>query len=337
METGKTTLAKAIKFSNNSEELEKLQSYFSEELPKININPSFSKILVFNEDFVNQIVFVEDEVIENSFEVFLKTPDYDAKKLQLDLHLQKLRDILDNDTEIIKLKEDLDKINSKFKRTSSGKLSNTGTMKSLLSKQNLYNIPLELDAYRPFFNNKDVNISWIDWKNKGEVFDIENNCPYCSEQFDMPKHIQQKEIFKKTYKKADAQNLKEVLELLQELEPYLYHDKYVDLMKYVKTDTAEDIIKAIIGKLTTEFELLLTRFEAINEFGKKRIAMADISNLEEQIIAMEFPQSLFEMFGGTKLDEIFDRINDKVRELKAEALSLKKEMGELKGLVSGDS
>ena len=194
--TGKTTLAKAIQFANNSDELSKLQSYFSDEISKVTITPTFNKILVFNEDFVNQVVFVEDEVIENSFEVFLKTPDYDAKKLQLDSHLQTLKNVLQNDSEIIKLQNDLAKINQKFKRTPKGKLSNTGAMKSLLSKQNLYNIPSELDEYRPFLDNTDINISWIDWKNKGEAFDIEDNCPYCSEKFDIPKHTKQKEIFK---------------------------------------------------------------------------------------------------------------------------------------------
>lgn len=39
------------------------------------------------------------------------------------------------------------------------------------------------------------------------------------------------------------------------------------------------------------------------------------------------------MFGGTKIDDIFDRINDKVYELKTEVAKLKREMGELKGLV----
>ena len=94
--TGKTSLAKAIQFANNSDELLKLQSYFSDELSKVTITPVFNKILVFNEDFVNQVVFVEDEVIENSFEVFLKTPDYDVKKLQLDSHLQTLKNVLQN-------------------------------------------------------------------------------------------------------------------------------------------------------------------------------------------------------------------------------------------------
>ena len=331
--TGKTSLAKAIQFANNSDELLKLQSYFSDELSKVTITPVFNKILVFNEDFVNQVVFVEYEVIENSFEVFLKTPDYDVKKLQLDSHLQTLKNVLQNDSEIIKLQNDLAKLNQKFKRTSKGKLSTTGAMKSLLSKQNLYNIPSELDAYRPFLDNTDINISWIDWKNKGEAFDIEDNCPYCSEKFDIPKHTKQKQVFKNTYKKADSQNLKEVLELLQELEPYLNDDKFVELMKYIKTDTATDVITAIIEKLTTEFDLLIARFQLINEFGNRKIAIADISNLEQQINSMEFPKSLFEMFGGTKIDDIFDRINDKVYELKTEVAKLKREMGELKGLV----
>lgn len=331
--TGKTTLAKAIKFSNENEKLQLLQSYFSKDPASVTVTPTFQNILVFNEDFVNQVVFIQDEVIEKSFEVFLKTPDYDMKKQQLDMHLQALREVLYEDPEIVALKDALIMINQKFKRTSTGKLSNTGAMKSLMSKQNLYNIPVELESYRPFIDNADINISWIDWKNKGDVFDIVDSCPYCSEKFDIPKHTKQKEVFKSTYTKADSQNLKEVLELLQDLQAYLKNDKYDELIKYVKTDTAEDVIKAIVEKLTTEFDLLISRFSAISEFGKKQIAIADISNLEQQISTMEFPKSLFEIFGGEKLDSIFNKINDKVATLKVEATILKKEMGELKGLV----
>ena len=50
-------------------------------------------------------------------------------------------------------------------------MSTTGVLKSLLSKQNLYNIPTELESYRPFIENADNNIAWIDWVNKGDEFD----------------------------------------------------------------------------------------------------------------------------------------------------------------------
>lgn len=331
--TGKTTLARAIKFSNQDNKLQMLKSYYSDEPAKVNITPSVSNVLVFDEDFVNQVVFIQDEVIENSFEVFLKTPNYDECKKNLDAHLEALRSILYEDIEIIDFKEVLLNISKMFKRTATGKLSKTGAMKSLLSKQNLYNIPQELEVYRPFFDNSDINIPWIEWKNKGENFEVTDNCPYCSEKLNSSEHAKRSEIFKQTYTKADSQNLKEVLDLLQKLQPYLKEDKYGELITYVKTDTEGDIISAVVEKLTIEFNLLISRFDSISEFGKRNIMIADISNLEDQIAALEFPQGLFEMFGGEKLDGVLGRINDKILVLKKEATILKTEMGRLKGLL----
>lgn len=330
--TGKTTIANAIKYSVEEDKLQDLQSYYSTDKASIEVSPKFNKILVFNEEFINQVVFVEDEVIENSFEVFLKTPDYEAKKRQLDEHLKILREIVVEDSEIVDLKNKLMTINGKFSRTSTGKLSTTGVLKSLLSKQNLYNIPTELESYRPFIENADNNIAWIDWVNKGDAFDNIDCCPYCSEGL-KENHIQKKEIFKKTYKKKDSQNLKEILELVQELKEFISDEKYNDLIKYIKSETPDDVIKTIVGKLTTELDLLISRFDAISDFGRKNIAMADISDIEQQISHMEIPVDLFEIFRGEKLLNIFSRINEKVVQLKGEVSSLKKEMGELKGLL----
>lgn len=330
--TGKTTIANAIKYSVEEDKLQDLQSYYSIDKASIEVSPKFNKILVFNEEFINQVVFVEDEVIENSFEVFLKTSDYEAKKGQLDEHLKILREIVVEDSEIVDLKNKLMTINGKFSRTSTGKLSTTGVLKSLLSKQNLYNIPTELESYRPFIENTDNNIAWIDWVNKGDAFDNIDCCPYCSEGL-KENHIQKKEIFKKTYKKKDSQNLKEILELVQELKEFISDEKYNELIKYIKSDTPDDVIKTIIGKLTTELDLLISRFDAISDFGRKNIAMADISDVEQQILHMEIPVDLFGIFRGEKLLNIFSRINEKVVQLKGEVSSLKKEMGALKGLL----
>lgn len=330
--TGKTTISRAIQYSRTNQ-LQDLKSYFTEKPAKITMSPEFSNVLVFDEEFVNQVVFKEDEVIENSFEIFLKTPNYDIKKTQLDEHLHSLKKIMEEDEEIAELKENLDKINSKFKRTSTGKISNTGAMKSLLSKQNLYNIPEELNDYKAFFENKDINIPWIDWKNKGDSYDVGDNCPYCSDKLDMPKHTKRKEVFKKTYTKLDSQNLKDVLELLESLQLYINKSKFKELIEFVKSDTPDDIIKAIVEKLITEFDLMISRFNAIKEFGARKVAITDISKLEQQVAGMEFPKALFEIFGGEKIDLIFDKINNNVSTLKSEIALLKREMGELKAVV----
>ncbi|MBQ2882895.1 MAG: AAA family ATPase [Alphaproteobacteria bacterium] len=330
--TGKTTIAKAIKYSLEKDKLPLLQSYYSQDPATIDVTPHFSKILVFNEEFISQVVFVEDEVIENSFEVFLKTPNYEEKKRLLDEHLKALREIVVEEQEIVDLKNKLIAINGKFGRTATGKLSNTGALKSLLSKQNIYNIPVELESYRPFIENTENNIAWIDWVNKGDAFDSRECCPYCSETL-QETHVQKRDVFKKTYTKKDSQNLKEVLELIQELQDYMSEEKYKEIVGYIKSDTPDDVIKMVVEKLTSELDLLISRFNTISDFGRRNIMMADISAVEQQILHMEIPSALFEIFGGEKINSIFTRINDKVIQFKGEVASLKREMGELKGLL----
>lgn len=75
-------------------------------------------------------------------------------------------------------------------------------------------------------------------------------------------------------------------------------EKYNDLIKYIKSETPDDVIKMIVGKLTTELDLLISRFDAISDFGRKNIAMADISDIEQQISHMEIPVDIFEIFRG---------------------------------------
>lgn len=331
--TGKTTIAKAVEASNNPEKLQELKSYFAEDSASITIDPPFEKVLVFNEEFVEQVVFKEDEVIENSFEVFLKTPTYDNKKEQVDQHLKSLHQIMEKDSDIIELQGLLEEIRGKFKRTATGKLNRSGTMKSLLTKQNLYNVPNELEVYKDFFANKNINIQWIDWKNKGDTYDIEDRCPYCSEKMNRIEHDRRKDIFQKNYTKTDSQNLKEILDLLESLKVYIKPSEYTTLISYVKNDTPEDIIEKIMSELLGEFDLILSRFIAIEEFGNRKIAINDIAKLDKQVASMIFPQELFHIFGGEKVEGVFDRINSKVNELQSEVEVLKQEMGTLKGIM----
>ena len=330
--TGKTTIAKALKLHDN--DLQELKSYFSSEPASVSIQPQFNKIIVFDEDFVNQIVFKEDEVIGNSFEVFLKSPNYDLKKELIESKLSELHKISTSDQEIIEIKQILEKVNGKFKWTNSGNISKTGTFKSLLSKQNIYNIPEELSGYKTFFNNTDINISWIEWKNRGDDYDIGEMCPYCTENINRQAHNKRKEIFKSTYSKTDSQNLKEMLDILESLKDYINNEKYITLISYIKEDTTEDVITTIIKKLLLEVRLLLNRFYAIEDFGRRRLAIADISKIEKGINEMSIPEDMFEIFLSEKSKNIFKKVNNRVNKLKKEIKFLQSELGSLKGIIN---
>jgi hypothetical protein len=54
---------------------------------------------------------------------------------------------------------------------------------SIKSEKNIFNIPKELNKYALFLSDKEKNILWSDWKNKGKTYDYGEICPYCAEKF----------------------------------------------------------------------------------------------------------------------------------------------------------
>ncbi len=330
--TGKTTLAQAIQLSQ-SNNFDELQSYLTDNPAEVTLSEPLNKILVFDENFVNQIVFNDKEVINNTFEVFLKTDTYDEKKKQVDSHLEKLHKILSDEVNIGEFRELLLRIFQKFSLSNSGAPKQTGTYRSILAKTNLFCIPTELEDFREFIEDKTNAIQWIDWKKNGDKYDNKSRCPYCSEHINRTEQDKKKEAFSKAYNKSEAQNLSEILSLFDELKPYLVPDEYDKLIKYVKEDTAKEVVEALITKLLSEISFLIKLFNSIEEFGNRRIAIADINSLDEDIKKMSIPVDIFTVFGGSDIEAIWNPINDAVSHLEVEIGILKKELGDLKGVM----
>ena len=78
--TGKSTIAKAIRLSAAEGDLSSLKTFGENLPPACQCLPPIPKVLVFDEDFVSTIVFRESEVIQNAFEVFIKTSQYEEKQ-----------------------------------------------------------------------------------------------------------------------------------------------------------------------------------------------------------------------------------------------------------------
>jgi len=88
--TGKSTIAEAIRRSSMNEDLSDLKAFDSDANPECTLSEPVAKVLLFNERFVNNIVFQESEVIQNSFEVFIKTPDYEERQESINDRLKKI-------------------------------------------------------------------------------------------------------------------------------------------------------------------------------------------------------------------------------------------------------
>lgn len=329
--TGKSTISKGLKIKHTGN-LSELQSFYSDEMPEIEVDSEIGEVLVFDEEFVNQIVFVDDEVIGNSFEVFLKTDNYEDTKKRLEERVGRIHKILVSDEQIIRLRQLVNSVNSKFSTTATGALAARGMLKSIINRQSAV-IPDELCQYETFIKNKDINIPWIDWKGKGDQFDIADKCPYCAELIDREQQDIKKDVFKNTYSKSDAQNLADMLGFLEDLQDYLNEEKYSTLVRCVKENVDSERIKMLFTSLCNEFGMILDRYNRIDEFGRRKIIIADIGELDKTIELMRFPVEDFAFFTSDEVKDVFAKTNALVDQLLYELLDIKKEMGELKAVL----
>ena len=82
--TGKSTISKALEASIKNDDSQKKAllpfKYYegvSTITPEISGAEKFNSVAIFNEKYVEDYIFQPNELIKNSFEVFIKTSDYE--------------------------------------------------------------------------------------------------------------------------------------------------------------------------------------------------------------------------------------------------------------------
>ena len=165
--TGKTTISKAILLHTRNSDLNALKPFGSSETPYVEFSQPIHDVLVFNDEFIDSVVFKESEVIENSFEVFIKTPEYEERVNTLNQKLSALKIGIQENENLLELTNILDLFAQKLKLNNDGSIKNDAVLKSLTAKENIFKIPAELEIFKPFLQSNDVNIDWVDWKTKG--------------------------------------------------------------------------------------------------------------------------------------------------------------------------
>ena len=108
--TGKSSIAKSIQAQvDDDDDLWKSLIPFkhvnsgSTEKPSIEGVDSVSKIAIFNENYTNQYVFNKSELVENSFEIFIKTDDYEKQLSEIEKLLEVLNQSFQSQDELEEL------------------------------------------------------------------------------------------------------------------------------------------------------------------------------------------------------------------------------------------
>ncbi len=296
--TGKSSIAHALEYASLPDKLLSLTpyKYCSEtpanegHLPRIVCSDPINTVAIFNDTYVSQYLFQPNDLLANSFEILIKTPDYDHQMQQIQEHIASIQETFQNNPELDELINELSAFIAGFGKAQNG-YSKTGAIGKGLAKGNkVENIPEQLTAYTPFIQSAN-NVKWLTWQSNGEAFiDTADVCPYCAG----PLHEEHKHTVRQVAVEYDSKyvtELQKMLAVFQSLKNYFTDEVNANIDRMVGSATefspAEiNYLKEIKGQVSVLHQQLM-KIKAFNYVTLKDVD-AVVTALSRERIDLQF-------------------------------------------------
>lgn len=267
--TGKSTIARAIVLeSTDNSNLNELlpfklrESNPDQKKPEVIGLDSIQNIMCFNEEYVNQFAFKPDELLSNSFDIFIRTDNYKQREQEIEELVAEIKQLFTSNQELETFIDTLKEMSGAFKLTKSGISQASTGMKGLASGNKIQHIPEGLEAYKPFIQNENC-VNWVDWQTKGYVYsELSDSCPFCTS------HVaDKKEQIKKVgqeYDKNTIKNLVAIIGVIEHLGDYLSEEARSKLSTII---TLKDGLgtdhKLFLVTVKTQIDALVEKLEKL--------------------------------------------------------------------------
>lgn len=295
--TGKSTIAKALSYSlsddptkiNDLMPFKYVGEKISEHTPKIEGIKGISSIAIFDEDYINQYIYQPDELIKNSFNIFVKTPEYDKHIHEIEKLVSEINTTFQNHPELDSLITVFSSFIEGFGKSKSGYSASGAIGKGLGKGNKIENIPKGLEVYTPYLHNS-INVKWLKWQLDGKSYlDIADQCPYCSGSIAKTKDTILK--VSEEYNANDIQHLDKMLEVFSTLAPYFSNEtnaKLSEIAKNITGITPEQ--KNYLLELKKQIETFLQKLLFLKHIGFDNLKDAEkISDeLKKYIIDLSY-------------------------------------------------
>lgn len=337
--TGKSTLAKAIELCKSPEKLKILTPYkyiaenplMDEHQPSVECSLEINKVSIFNEESVNQYTFLPDDLLANSFEILIKTADYESRMRNIQLLIQDIQNTFRENPGLDQLIAELTTFISGFGNAQNG-YSKTGAIGKGLAKGNkIINVPAELIEYTPYIQSE-MNADWLTWQSKGGVFlDVAKKCPYCAEELpDEKKAVAQQVAVE--YDSKYISELQKMISVFQALENYFTDPVKQIISRLSNSSTAftkEEInfLKEIKGQVVVLNNKLI-EIKLLN-FGTLKDVDAVIVALKEKRIDLK----MLGHINSSYTTERISVVNSALENIIAQAGKLQGEINQQKNLI----
>lgn len=331
---GKSTIAKAIELSVLGDiRFDDLIPFKLRENNPDVISPEIlgiegiSSVAVFNDTYINKFVFKQDELIQNSFEIFIKNEEYKNKITEIENITADIKNAFSNNNELDEIINDLSELSGCFGKSKTG-YSAAGSIGKGLGKGNkIENIPDGLESYSEYLRS-DQNTKWIKWQIMGNTFiDISNNCPYCTSSTE-----EKKEDIKRVSDEYDAKSIEhliKVLSVVERLDKYFSDDCRNNIFEITKNKiglSKEEI--AYLKQVKEQIDLLKDKLVALKNMTF--FTFEEVEKVIDKIESLKIRLDLLPFLNADKTKRIVDILNESLDAVLAQAGKLQGEVNKQK-------
>jgi len=328
---GKTTLGKCLDASIASKQdtLYRYIPYGSSDNPEV-FQKGLNSSLYFDDEYVENYLFQED-LINKSFEIVVKTPDYDKRISEIHKSFVDLLSEIENEN-ISATTNELQTLTESIKFTKENDFDGKSLFAKGVKKINPEKI-LDSNAiiYKALIKSPN-NHAWIEWFRAGKAFIENNKCPFCLSKLSDDFNVQYESVTK-SFEKNALKNSSESNSKLASLRKYVDSKTANQILQDQQEGAISDYTRALIKDNIDVLAIQKAKLEAIRNIDPLSLIALSKENLNERFSWYKLNDKLFSNI-SSELENKIKAINEKLENVISKIDELNIQLGQLKGTLS---
>jgi len=333
---GKSTIARALTLRTEGDgSLDELtpfkhRSDSNGTRPTVEGAEAIARVMTFDDDYVSRFVFQRDEVLKNSFEIFINTEEYKAGLEQIESQFESLKQTFADEPEFDEALASFGELRDAFNVTKGGALAKTSkAFKGLGVGGKLAHIPEQLQGYKGFLQSNDP-ATWITWQSKGKDYlELSDNCPFCSAP-SVDKAVASK--VSEEYDSASVRNLSMLRSVIERLGQYLAPSD-LNILKELTTSISDltPEQESFVVTLRTQVVALLTKLSDVKSLSFH--ALKDEESIAAILEGLKIDLKYLASLNSDATQSVVSLINGKLDAAAGQINEINRRVGEQKSRI----
>jgi energy-coupling factor transporter ATP-binding protein EcfA2 len=281
-------------------------------------------VLVFDEHYVSQFVFQPDEVVKNSFEIFIKTPEYQAGIEELEAIFEDLKEVFLENQALDDVIASFTELRNAFTITKSGGIAKTSKgFRALGMGGKLATIPKRLLGFEKFLHSDDP-AGWLSWQSKGKSYlELSDNCPFCS----VPNVDKKTAVhISEEYESAAVKNMRALRLVIDQLARFFVPERLEQLRKITTSlEYLSPEQDQFLASLRGQVETLLNKFTALKELSF--VSLRDEPDVDKALRSLKIELELLDALNSEDTQYVVVEMNEQLDHVALRINEIKRRVG----------